>query len=91
LASVEETASAVEALLPLAAESTSHRRAVERGLEWLVEAVESGRHRTAAPLAHFPNGTLYTEKLYPMVLAASALSQAVARLVTHERLTAAAR
>jgi squalene-hopene/tetraprenyl-beta-curcumene cyclase len=75
--SVEETALAIEALLPLAESNQLHARAVKNGLKWLVEAVEQGRLRQPAPIGFYFAKLWYHERLYPLVFAASALRQAV--------------
>ena len=73
--SVEETALAVEALLPVA-DREEYRDAVEKGLEWLVTAVERGDHRHAAPIGFYFAKLWYYEKLYPIIFTASALGRA---------------
>lgn len=77
--SVEETALAVEALL--AAHATTESQApLEKGLRWLVESVERGRHMQASPIGFYFARLWYYERLYPLAFTASALGQAVARL-----------
>ena len=73
--SVEETALAVEALLPVAGRE-EYRQAVEQGLQWLVTAVERGDHRNAAPIGFYFAKLWYYEKLYPLIFTASALGRA---------------
>jgi squalene-hopene/tetraprenyl-beta-curcumene cyclase len=75
--SVEETALAVEALLPLAGSNQLYARAVQNGLKWLVDAVEQGRLRQPAPIGFYFAKLWYHERLYPLVFATSALQQAV--------------
>lgn len=76
--SVEETALAVEGLL--AGPQTSHeRRAIERGLAWLVEAVESGRWLDSSPIGFYFAKLWYYEALYPVIFTVSALGRAVRR------------
>ncbi|HUE74482.1 MAG TPA: prenyltransferase/squalene oxidase repeat-containing protein [Pirellulaceae bacterium] len=77
--SVEETALAVEALLPVAGRE-EYRQSVERGLEWLVTAVERGDHRCAAPIGFYFAKLWYYEKLYPIIFTASALGRACQQL-----------
>lgn len=77
--SVEETALAVEALLPVA-DREEYRQSVERGLEWLVTAVERGDHRNAAPIGFYFAKLWYYEKLYPIIFTASALGRACQQL-----------
>lgn len=75
-ASVEETAVAVEALLAEGVTATS-RPAIEAGLRWLVEAVESGRYHEPAPIGLYFAKLWYYEKLYPLVFTVAALGRAV--------------
>jgi squalene-hopene/tetraprenyl-beta-curcumene cyclase len=70
--SVEETALAVEVLVELAPGD-----AVERGLAWLVDAVESGRFREPSPIGFYFAKLWYFEKLYPLIFTAAALGRAV--------------
>lgn len=75
---VEETALAVEALS--SGSPTSHeQRAIERGLVWLVEAVESGRWLDSSPIGFYFAKLWYYEALYPLIFAVSALGRAVRR------------
>jgi squalene-hopene/tetraprenyl-beta-curcumene cyclase len=69
--SVEETALAVEVLVELAPGA-----AVERGVAWLVEAVESGRFREPSPIGFYFAKLWYFEKLYPLVFTVAALGRA---------------
>jgi squalene-hopene/tetraprenyl-beta-curcumene cyclase len=71
--SVEETALAVEVLVDLA--SGGHE-AVERGLAWLIDAVESGRFREPSPIGFYFAKLWYYEKLYPLVFTVAALGRA---------------
>ncbi len=82
--SVEETALAVEVLIDLAAcgfaiESQNRKRQVDRGIEWLVEAVESGRFRETSPIGFYFAKLWYYEKLYPLIFTVAALGRAVLR------------
>ncbi|MBY0458097.1 MAG: squalene--hopene cyclase [Gemmataceae bacterium] len=70
--SVEETALAVEVLLDLAPGD-----AVQRGVAWLVEAVESGRFREPSPIGFYFAKLWYFEKLYPLIFTVAALGRAV--------------
>jgi squalene-hopene/tetraprenyl-beta-curcumene cyclase len=76
---VEETALAVEALLTCGPES-NRGGAAFRGLNWLIDAVESNRHQSAAPIGLAFGKLSYYEKLLPLALAVSALGQAMPRL-----------
>ncbi len=69
--SVEETALAVEMLLDLAPGD-----AVQRGVAWLVEAVESDRFRDASPIGFYFAKLWYFEKLYPIIFTVAALGRA---------------
>jgi squalene-hopene/tetraprenyl-beta-curcumene cyclase len=68
--SVEETALALEALA-----GTSHRDVTERGVRWLVERVESGRWREAAPIGFYFAKLWYHERLYPLIWTVGALGR----------------
>ncbi len=70
--SVEETALAVDVLLDLAAGDI----AVERGLLWLIDAVESGRFREPSPIGFYFAKLWYFEKLYPLIFTVAALGRA---------------
>lgn len=69
--SVEETAVAVEVLLDL-----TDAPAVECGVHWLVEAVESGRFREPSPIGFYFAKLWYFEKLYPIIFTVAALGRA---------------
>ena len=91
--SVEETALAAEVLLDLVKQNPSPgsqslatlspqsrgegKAAVERGLAWLVEAVESGRFREASPIGFYFAKLWYYEKLYPLIFTVAALGRAM--------------
>ncbi len=92
--SVEETALAVEVLIDLASrqrerpeEKTPVAHApgspVERGLLWLVEAVESGRFREPSPIGFYFAKLWYFEKLYPLIFTVAALGRALLRSVAN--------
>jgi squalene-hopene/tetraprenyl-beta-curcumene cyclase len=70
--SVEETALAVEVLLDL-----TNSEATQRGVAWLVRAVESGRFREASPIGFYFAKLWYFEKLYPLIFTVAALGRAV--------------
>ena len=75
--SVEETAAAVSALVPLSAITPAVERSVSRGLAWLANAVEQDRHRQPAIIGFHFSQIWYYERLYPLAFAAGALSRAV--------------
>jgi squalene-hopene/tetraprenyl-beta-curcumene cyclase len=86
--SIEETAVVVEALLGALPEaetaadaqvSPDLQLAVDRGVQWLVEGVESGRFRVASPIGFYFAKLWYYEKLYPLIFTVSALRHATER------------
>ncbi|MCI0332642.1 MAG: hypothetical protein L0228_05405 [Planctomycetes bacterium] len=72
---VEETALAVTALLPLATTSQPAAKALSAGLTWLVNAVEQDFHRRPAVVGFYPSRIWYHERLYPLVFAEGALTR----------------
>jgi squalene-hopene/tetraprenyl-beta-curcumene cyclase len=50
--------------------------AVNNGLAWLVEQVESGGLGFAAPIGFYFAKLWYSEKLYPLIFAVGALGRA---------------
>jgi squalene-hopene/tetraprenyl-beta-curcumene cyclase len=79
---VEETALATEALLG-AADDRSLEVAIAEGLNWLVEAVASGRHRQCEPIGFYFARLWYYEAMYPLIFTVSALARAVDWLSLH--------
>ena len=79
--SIEETALTVDALARMLASSDGRRLsgelapAVERGLRWLIEATDEGRHFPAAPIGLSFAKLWYSERLYPLIFTAAALEQ----------------
>jgi squalene-hopene/tetraprenyl-beta-curcumene cyclase len=79
--SIEETALAVDALSRALASADGRRLsgdlapAVERGLRWLIEATDEGRHFPTAPIGLYFAKLWYSERLYPLVFTAAALEQ----------------
>jgi squalene-hopene/tetraprenyl-beta-curcumene cyclase len=73
--SVEETALVVEALLA-GGNDSALQAALNKGLSWLVEAVETDRFREASPIGFYFAKLWYYEKLYPIIFTVSALGQA---------------
>lgn len=70
--SIEETALAVEAL----ATAIGKTDAVDRGVNWLVEATKGGTTFPPAPIGFYFAKLWYFEKLYPIVWTVSALRAA---------------
>ncbi|WP_145052493.1 prenyltransferase/squalene oxidase repeat-containing protein [Lignipirellula cremea] len=79
VSSVEETALAVEALLA-APEPSPARPALNKGLDWLIAAVEENRHRETSPIGFYFAKLWYYEKLYPIIFTVSALGRAAVAL-----------
>jgi squalene-hopene/tetraprenyl-beta-curcumene cyclase len=82
---VEETAWAIEGLLAgldngLLAADNSLQNAIRQGVDWLVRAVEDGRHRQPAPVGFYFAKLWYYEKLYPLAFTVAALGDAIRRL-----------
>jgi squalene-hopene/tetraprenyl-beta-curcumene cyclase len=69
---VEETALALEVLIDAGPQADT---AVERGLEWLVAAVEAGRLRTPEPIGFYFAKLWYFERLYPILFTVAALGR----------------
>ena len=71
--SIEETALAVETLLPI----EKYRLRCQRGLEWLLDRVEAGTFRQPAPIGLYFAKLWYFERLYPIIFTVSTLARAV--------------
>ena len=81
---IEETGVALEGLLVARAAYARHGSpvadfspAIDRGLRWLVDAIDAGRHRTPAPIGFYFAKLWYFERLYPHAFALGALQAAV--------------
>ena len=72
--SIEETAVVVEALSAFA-DQAAVSAAYHRGLNWLLEAVESDRFLQASPIGLYFAKLWYYEDLYPIIFTASALRE----------------
>jgi squalene-hopene/tetraprenyl-beta-curcumene cyclase len=93
--SVEETALAVAGLLSALdnadlCDDNSLQIAIRQGVDWLVRAVEDGRHRQPAPIGFYFAKLWYYERLYPLAFAVEALGEAVRRLHFDEKRRAVA-
>jgi squalene-hopene/tetraprenyl-beta-curcumene cyclase len=86
--SIEETALAVEALLPLVETNQLYARSVQNGLRWLTDAVERGRLRHPAPIGFYFARLWYHERLYPLVFATGALGRAIEQLAPRRSVVA---
>lgn len=82
--SVEETAVVVEAL-SLYVDRAEVAPAYDRGLNWLLEAVESDRFLQSSPIGLYFAKLWYYEDLYPIIFTASALRRALLPKETTER------
>jgi squalene-hopene/tetraprenyl-beta-curcumene cyclase len=72
--SIEETALAIEALAGLPAEiQVNCQTALERGVQWLVEQINSGRGADLSPIGFYFAKLWYFEKLYPIIFSVAAL------------------
>ena len=69
--STEETALAVEALLPL----KKYKESCGRGLEWLLDRVESGTFQNPSPIGLYFAKLWYFERLYPIIFVVSVLAR----------------
>jgi squalene-hopene/tetraprenyl-beta-curcumene cyclase len=83
---VEETALAVEALL-VPKGSSRLQPALATGLQWLVNAVLTDRHRENAPIGFYFAKLWYYERLYPLTFAVAALGRAVRRVSSTTMMT----
>ncbi|MEW4489065.1 prenyltransferase/squalene oxidase repeat-containing protein [Thalassoglobus sp. JC818] len=71
--SVEETALAVDALI----DDRDSASAIESGINWLIDRVESNTVDEAAPIGFYFAKLWYFEELYPVIFASGALRRAV--------------
>lgn len=71
VSSVEETGLAVEALA-----GSAYSHAVRRGVDWLLERVESGAWCDPAPIGFYFAKLWYFERLYPMIQTVAGLGAA---------------
>ncbi len=81
VSTVEETALAVETLARAGLEG-EHQEILYRGIEWLQDAVETGRFRQSAPIGFYFAKLWYHERLYPVIFTVAALGQVVSELPT---------
>ena len=82
--SIEETALAVEVLLDA---GSGAEEAVNNGLAWLVQQVESGGLDHPTPIGFYFAKLWYFEKLYPIIFTVAALGRARKKLSYREPLT----
>jgi squalene-hopene/tetraprenyl-beta-curcumene cyclase len=79
--SVEESAVAVESLAD-AGKGRPAQDATHRGVQWLIDRVESGDWRKPSPIGLYFAKLWYSEKLYPLIFTVAALGRA-RRVLTH--------
>ena len=72
--SVEETALCTELLLDHEDETSA--AAAQRGVEWLIRAVETGNVNVPTPIGFYFAKLWYHERLYPLIFATGALAKA---------------
>jgi squalene-hopene/tetraprenyl-beta-curcumene cyclase len=82
--SIEETALAVEVLLDAGPETDA---AVNKGLAWLVQRIESGGLNEPTPIGFYFAKLWYFEKLYPIIFTVAALGRARKKLSHRAPLT----
>ncbi len=75
ISGVEETGLALEALLG-ADPDLATQTAIDKGLAWLVAAVENGRHGETSPIGFYFAKLWYYEALYPLIFTVAALGRA---------------
>jgi squalene-hopene/tetraprenyl-beta-curcumene cyclase len=83
VSTVEETALAVETLVG-AWPQEQYRKITKQGLEWLQDAVETGRYLQSAPIGFYFAKLWYHERLYPLTFTVAALGQAVSQLAAEK-------
>ena len=76
--SVEETALALETLMH-SPNPTHQIEAVEKGLAWLIDRVETDRYVDCSPIGFYFAKLWYHERLYPLIFTVSALGTALRR------------
>ena len=76
--SVEETALALESLMH--SPNPEHQtEAIEKGLAWLINRVETGRYVDCSPIGFYFAKLWYHERLYPLIFTVSTLGAALSR------------
>jgi squalene-hopene/tetraprenyl-beta-curcumene cyclase len=77
--SVEETALALEAALGSGCNRSS-QDVITKGITWMIEAVEAGRHVEPSPIGFYFAKLWYYEDLYPLIFTVAALGRAACLL-----------
>src|SRR5262249_6700049 len=84
--SIEETATAVDALTRFAPGSGSDfESTLTRGVHWLVGSTHRGCQTPASPLGLYFARLLYFEELYPLIFSIGSLARARGALVSNRR------
>jgi squalene-hopene/tetraprenyl-beta-curcumene cyclase len=75
LASIEETALALEALVTAGGDTVKQRQAIQRGVAFLVERTKGGTEFAESPIGLYFAKLWYFERLYPLIWSVSALER----------------
>ncbi len=70
---IEETALAIDALC---ASRSADQMAIDKGVQWLIDATRNGTHFPASAIGLYFSKLWYSEELYPIVFTHTALSRA---------------
>lgn len=79
ISSVEETALAIEGIMT-ATDLTNFGSTIHNGVMWLVDVVNSGKHKQNSPIGFYFAKLWYHEKLYPQIFTVSALGSVLRRI-----------
>ncbi|QDT03906.1 Squalene--hopene cyclase [Rubripirellula lacrimiformis] len=77
VSSVEETALAVDAIVSAGGGNDRADQAIIAGVRFLLDSIESGRHRVPWPIGFYFAKLWYHERLYPLIFTAAALGKAL--------------
>jgi squalene-hopene/tetraprenyl-beta-curcumene cyclase len=75
--SIEETALALEVLIPLETNWANLAESCRRGLCWLLDRTDNGKLMEPSPIGFYFAKLWYFEKLYPLIFSVAALRRAV--------------
>jgi len=84
---IEETAMAVEALCCMESGPVELRNAILRGAQWLCRRVQDGAGLPPTPIGLYFARLWYSERLYPLIFATSALERACVFLGREDSVT----
>ena len=82
---VEETALALDALVPPSATQSDAAVPILRGLDWLLDRIDRGTWSEPSPIGFYFAKLWYFEKLYPMIFTVAALRRGVAWVESFHR------